>query len=181
MNSTWPIGEEIWIRRDLESRGGSFYYREILLFSILSSSFLILLLGIPMSIALFQSGTVPLLIAMILFVIIVLIPFGISFIAATKHLHAMSCLCPLWLYAEQLNPETLTIHHLRKPSTQLQLAESTLQERTFLKHYTTITLTDKDKNSATLPALTPEETDRFMAYWNAANPDSAHQNTSPLS
>ncbi|MGV6815234.1 MAG: hypothetical protein ACWA5W_09550 [Phycisphaerales bacterium] len=80
--------------------------------------------------------------------------------------------CPLWFYAEQLNPEQLKIYHLRKPLTIIKLAGSTLETTTKLKHYTTLTITDMATNTAaTLGLLTPEEYNRFMQYWNAAHVD----------
>jgi hypothetical protein len=82
-----------------------------------------------------------------------------------------SKMSPAWLYAEQLNPEQLKIYHLRKPPTIIKLAGSTLDPKTKFKYYTTLTITDKATDtSATLGLLTPEEYDRFMQYWNAANP-----------
>ena len=172
LSKPFPLGEEIWVRRDLENRGGSFIFRELVIISILCWQAFILLLLPSIIVILFQTSDLALQLAMAACTVVILISACISFFFLARLLLHMSHFSPTWLYAEQLNPETLTIHRLRKQPTQLQLAESTIQSRTFLKHYTTITITDKENNSATLPALTPEETDRFMAYWNAANPPS---------
>jgi len=103
--------------------------------------------------------------------IAVLLPLCCIFLFFWTKLIRHSSKCPIWLYAEQLNPEQLKIYHFRKPPTIIKLAESSLDTKTKLKHYTTITITDKATEiSAILGFLTPEEYDRFMQYWNAANP-----------
>ena len=169
MPNPHPLGEEIWIRRDLESRGGPFIFRELIFVGTLlmpAVTLLILAFAFP----LYQTGNLALQIVMAVSAVAMLISYCLSFFIFIYYIFCASRFSPLWLYAEQLNPETLTIHRLGKQPIQIQLAESTIKKQTAFKYYTIITITDKDKNSATLPALTPEETDRFMAYWNAANP-----------
>lgn len=83
--------------------------------------------------------------------------------------YKLSCNCPITLYAEQLNPEILTIHRFLQKTIKIPLANSKIKHRPVMKYYKSVTLTDSENNSVTLHALTPEEHHRFMAYWKAAN------------
>lgn len=173
MKISHPLGEEIWIRRDLPGRGGSFIIRELVVISTFLLPTVSILALTPTVIIIFRTGDPILQLAMAVLAAVFLIAYCLALALFTGSIFRASRFFPAWLYAEQLNPETLTTHRIFKQPTQLQLAESTVQHRSFFKHYTTITLTDKSKKTATLPALTQEEHDRFMAYWNAANPPSA--------
>ncbi len=169
------LSEEIWVRRDLPNPGRPFILREYLLVDTLRSlTFLVIPITIFIQIGLSHLGFRSFQSSRILalgYTMAICAPFVLATFFIFAKTIKTSSKCPLWLYAEQLNPEQLKIYHFRKPPTIIKLAESTLDTKTKFKHYTTITITDKDTNtSATLGLLTPEEYDRFMQYWNAANP-----------
>ncbi len=172
MPNPQPLGEELWLRRDLKNRGGPFIFRELFVICILLWQASLLLL-IPVFVILFQTSDRATPLAIAVGTVIVLIPAYISFFFLVYILLAMSRFSPIWFYAEQLNPEQLKVYHFRKPPTIIKLANSSLDtKKTKIKYYTTLTVTDKaTETSATLGLLTPEEYDRFMQYWNAAQVD----------
>lgn len=164
-----PTGEQIWVRRDIYRRGGLFLRREITIWFaifIMASS---LLVSASATAWLTQMGDWRFILVALFSLIVSLVPLSLTVIIASHEVIRYSQYCPTWYYAEQLNPEQLKIYHFRKPPTIIKLANSTLDTKSKFKHYTTLTITDKDTGtSATLGLLTPEEYDRFMQYWNAA-------------
>ena len=175
-----PIGEEIWLRREYQPLSKAYTYRDLSYFGFLNFITWGLIpttiaMGIVMpSVTRFLIGFGPPTESWAVTVgFSILICLPVSTLTAIPLLKTIRCYskCPLWLYAEQLNPEQLKIYHLRKPPTIIKLAGSTLDPKTKFKYYTTLTVTDQaTETSATLGLLTPEEYDRFMQYWNAANP-----------
>ncbi len=183
MPNPQPLGEELWLRREYQTRSAAYTYRDLSYFGFLN----FLTWGlIPSTIA--MGIVMPSVTSFLIgfntpteswYVIVgasILVCLPVSLLTAFPLLKTIHCYskCPLWFYAEQLNPEQLKIFHLRKSPTLIKLAGSTLDTKTKLKHYTTLTVTDINTNtSATLGLLTPEEYDRFMQYWNAANPQAS--------
>ena len=168
LSETIPVSEEIWVRRDLSDRGGLFVLREtfIGLYPIAAFGSLFILLSPLYLIVAMVAEKHPLIAVLI---ILIFSPLLLGIFAVWKWLLTKSRTCPLWLYCEQLNPETLTIFYCRKSPIVIRLANSTIKSKPMPSLYASITLTDKEtKTSATLGLLTPEEYDRFMQYWNAA-------------
>ena len=169
-----PAGEQIWVRRDIHNRGGLFSYRELALWFAVFIMSCSLLLSSFATFKLTQMDDFRIALIAIFFFIVTLIPLNLAACLLSISILTLSRYCPTWLYAEQLNPEQLKVYHFRKPPTIIKLASSTLNPKTKFKHYTTLSITDKDtRTTATLDLLTPEEYNRFMQYWNAANPRDA--------
>ena len=178
MTDPLPDGEEIWLRRDTHDRAGLLVKREL---AVVFHSLSILVLR-PLVIyvmfffirrALHSAwGTsyplITLAIALGVPLLLVLptlrLAYPLWLLSITR-----SRFCPTWLYAEQLNPERLTIYHLRKPPTMIQLKGAQITKHK-VGSSTTINIADKQgDNAAILITLLPNEYDRFMQYWNAAN------------
>lgn len=163
-----PLGEEIWVRRDCESRGGPFLFREA---SIALYTILIMILPViftALSTVLLRKAGIGYAIILMMLAPSLLLFYFLSFPAfkVWMNLIACSCRCPLWLHAEQLNPERLAINHIYRIPTIIELADSTV-DTINLRWFTTVKVQDTH-TTATLGLLTHEEYDRFMQYWNAA-------------
>jgi len=177
----FPTGEEIWIRRDIPCRGGSSIKRELLL-----AFYSIYVLGIVPLIIYFivqiiqntffssQSNTLFFVTPIILIGLSIIIWIPLLILMYPRWLKFLKCsqYCPLWFYAEQLSPVQLTIYHLHKPPSFFALRGSKIRKDIHvLRYFTTLQMADEHSaESTTLGLLTPEEYDRFMQYWNAANP-----------
>jgi len=174
------LGEEVWIRRDLQGRGNPFYFREII---VVSWMYFLVAIMIPTELnhligqyflnqAINWSGlfqTIPKSLA--INAIFIAIPLSILTSPAWIFCIKRSRLCPISFYAEQLNPERLTVFRLLRAPKVVPLAGSKLEMKKRFRFYTTLKIVDKENADALkISFLTPEEHHRFMAYWNAANP-----------
>ena len=182
--SNLPSGEEIWVRRDIDCRGGHFIKREL---SVVFNSLSFLVVRPLLIYVLFSFIRTPLQYAFgskyqfLVFTIALGVPLFLYLrslrLEYTGWLLSItrSRFCPIWFYAEQLNPERLTIYHLRKPPTVIYLKGSQITKRNN-RHIISIHIADTQSNtSALLRSLTPKEYDRFMQYWNAANTPASTQ------
>ena len=116
----------------------------------------------------FRNDSFPIWISILLYMF-----FAFTYIYLTRIVFLQACslaICPVFFYAEQIDPVQLTIYRLRKPQITVPLRDS-LVSKTIKNHYINLVIMSKSKQSeVTLGLLTPEEYDRFMQYWNAANP-----------
>jgi len=180
MSKPIALGEEVWIRRDLQDRGNPFYFREIIVVSWIY--FLVAVMLPPelndligqyfLNQAINWSGlfqTIPKSLA--INAIFIAIPLYILTSPAWIFCIKRSRLCPILFYAEQLNPERLTVFHLLRAPTIVHLAGAKLEVKEHFRFYKTLKIVDiENANTLKISLLTPEEHHRFMAYWNAANP-----------
>lgn len=177
-NNLIPDGEEIWVRRDTQERAGLLIKRE--LFAVFHTALVVI--AYPLTFY-FMHSLVEEMLRLSLGVkypfIAMLVSLGVPILLLLPSLRRVyphwlksitrSRFCPSWLYAEQLNPERLTIYHLRQPPTVIDLKGSRIT-CIYNRISTTIMIADEQgEHSAILIALLPNEVDRFMRYWNAAN------------
>ncbi|MBL4591578.1 MAG: hypothetical protein JKY96_06415, partial [Phycisphaerales bacterium] len=174
MPDALPLGEEIWVRRDTRSRGGPFMFRETRTWLCLAAGIAAIFFVATTFYEVLQNASLSpaLMLGVVGILLITIVPFtwmlSKILVAGLK----ISRYCPVWLYAEQINPECLTIFHFRKPPTVIQLKDAKIErvKNPIFKLLTTIHVEDETGDtSATLAALTPEEYNRVMKYWQAAN------------
>ena len=164
-----PLGESIWVRRDHPDHGALFFLREarIVLLLVLFTC-VELFMSFRIITILFRNDSFPVWAA-----ITICIFFALTIAYFTRIVFLQACslaFCPILFYAEQINPAKLTIHRLLKQEITIPL-QGSLVSTTLKNHYVNLTIASKNRQSeATLKLLTPEEYDRFIQYWNAANP-----------
>ena len=167
--SNYPLGEETWLHRGISSRGALFYTREFTHVVLL----LIFTLGMivsPLILVTPHLSSAPLWFSVSAWMAMAVLLAPLAAVVGKCVLPRLS-ICPLWVYAEQLTPEKLVIYRASKTPISINLTGALISSRSRMKYYTTLTITRNDSTvCARLPVLTPVEYDRFMQYWNAANP-----------
>ena len=171
-----PTGEEVWVRRGFVRRDRPFYCREyiwIFWIFLLASE----LIGRPLGAILLRilfgrtidwSGTANLVGINLL---VIVLPLFLLTSPALIFYIKRSAFCPVGFYGEQLSPDRLRVFHFLRPPTIVHLAGSEIEVERYFQWYKTVRIVDKERASKIkLSFLTPEEYDRFMQYWNAANP-----------
>ncbi len=166
----YPLGESVWVRRDHSGRGALFLLREIRITTLLVLfSFITLFVLFRTTTIVYRNDSFPPWAAVLLYMF-----FTFTCIYLTRIVFLQACslaICPIFFYAEQIDPVQLTIYRLGKPQILVPLQESTVS-KALKNHYINLTIVSKNRQSeATLGLLTPEEYDRFMQYWNAAQVD----------
>ncbi len=167
-----PLGESVWVRRDHPDHGALFFLREarITLLLVLFTC-VALFMSFRIITILFRNDNFPVW-AAIAFCIF----FALTYVYFARIVFLQACslaACPIFFYAEQINPDQLTIHRLFKPQITIPL-QGSLVSTTLRNRYINLTVMSKNRESeTTLELLTPEEHDRFMQYWNAANPQAS--------
>ena len=166
-NRHFPLGEETWVRRGFLNRGTHCFIRDtaitlILVIGTCSLSISLLIIYLM----LLETNASPWISFVVgLFLLFLYIPSILRMCFALRP----TSICPTWFHGELINPNQLTVYSICKPPIVIPLARSILSSNRRLKYYTTITITNMDTDeSASLNMLTPEEYDRFMQYWNAA-------------
>jgi len=190
-SEAFPTEEEIWVRRDFFRRGKPFFIREV--FAAFWIFFLAGELILPGSDNVLRLNLYTLFSGNINWVawleslprnwgfnaLVIVLPLFILTSPAWIFCIKRSSFCPTWFYGEQINPVQLRIFHLFRAPTTLHLKGAMLETESYFQWYTKIRICDQSNTcKIKLSFLTPEEYDRFMQYWNAANPQDKEPNTS---
>lgn len=103
--------------------------------------------------------------------IILTSPLPLSIVFVGQKILALSSLCPITLYSEQLNPERIILHRLWRNPVEAPLNKVVLRWRKSLFGCTSVILTGADdKTIMALACLTTEEKERLVQYYRQANP-----------
>lgn len=170
MDSLPWTGEETWIRRGMLCSGEfSFILREAVVLG-----YVLLAVGV---------GALPALFLVFLVVLeaVIGVPGGAWFTSALPMamlgvvfapiaiaVLRVSRFCPLWLFAEKINPEAVEVLGLRSCS-KVQLSNCRVETRRVCRMFFTVRLACKNTNVVIcLPLLTESEHARVMRYVNQA-------------